>query len=147
MRNFDKVVRLRQLHEKNKIETTRRGADEFFDLNMLSGPRAQSALSIAEFSNQKPKGKFLNLFLFDTVIILLCLNEIICLFYDFIVTAFDSTYTFMPRAFWRMRKTPSPHEGIAPPMEPPPPPKQPISDNDIFPIKGILKKPMPMKYI
>ncbi|CAH1640672.1 unnamed protein product [Spodoptera littoralis] len=123
MRNFDKVVRLRQLHEKHKIEATRRGVDEFFDLNMLSGPRAQSALSISEFTNQKPK-----------------------------VTAFDSTYTFMPRAFWRMRKTPSPQEGVAPPMvappmEPPPPPKQPLSDNDIFPIKGILKKPMPMKYI
>ncbi|KAH9637386.1 hypothetical protein HF086_011999 [Spodoptera exigua] len=85
MRNFDKVVRLRQLHENNKIEATRRGADEFFDLNMMPGPRAQSALSISEFSNQKPKST---------------------------VTAFDSTYTFMPRAFWRMRKTPSPHEAL-----------------------------------
>ncbi|PZC74663.1 hypothetical protein B5X24_HaOG207382 [Helicoverpa armigera] len=119
MRNFDKIVRLRQLHEKNKIETTRKGVDEFFDLNMLPGPRAQSALSISEISNVKPKP----------------------------VTAFDSTYAFMPRAFWRTRKSPSPREGIAPPMEPPPPPKQPLSENEGFPIKGILKKPMPMKYI
>lgn len=66
----------------------------------------------------------------------------------FSVTAIDSTYTFMPRAFWRARPAPSPREGVAPPMEPPPQVKQPLSANiDGPPIKGILKKPMPMKYI
>lgn len=35
---------------------TREGLDDFFELNMMPGPRAKSALSIAEFSNQKPRG-------------------------------------------------------------------------------------------
>ncbi|KAL0811911.1 hypothetical protein ABMA28_009324 [Loxostege sticticalis] len=81
LQSFDKAVRLRQLHEKNKFDENRRGADEFFELNMLPGPRAQSAFSISEFSNQKPK-----------------------------LTAIDSTYTFMPRAFWRNRPEPSPQK-------------------------------------
>lgn len=55
LQNFDKVVRLRQLNEKNKITMTRQGVEDFFDLNMLSGPQTQSAMSISEFSNQKPK--------------------------------------------------------------------------------------------
>lgn len=58
LQSFDKAVRLRQLHEKNKFDENRRGADEFFELNMLPGPRAQSAFSISEFSNQKPKCEF-----------------------------------------------------------------------------------------
>ncbi|XP_073962621.1 jumonji domain containing 7 [Choristoneura fumiferana] len=85
LRSFDKAVRLRQMHEKNKISMTRQGADEFFELNMLPGPRAQSAAAISEFSNQKPR-----------------------------VSAIDSTYTFMPRAFWHTRTLPSPR-GEAPP--------------------------------
>lgn len=58
MQNFDKVVRLRQLHEKNKIETTGKGVDEFFYINMLPGPRAQSALYMSEPYEPKPKGMF-----------------------------------------------------------------------------------------
>ncbi|RVE45678.1 hypothetical protein evm_009648 [Chilo suppressalis] len=120
LQSFDKVVRLRQLHERNKLDMNQRGADEFLELNMLPGPRAHSALSISEYSNQKPK-----------------------------MTAVDSSYTFMPRAFWRSRPAPSPREpvGVAPPMEAPPPPKQPIADPSGPPIKGILKKPMPIKYL
>lgn len=57
LQNFDKVVRLRQLHEKNKISMTRQGVEDFFELNMLPGPRALSAMAISEFSNQKPKSK------------------------------------------------------------------------------------------
>ncbi|KAI8432730.1 hypothetical protein MSG28_013690 [Choristoneura fumiferana] len=59
LRSFDKAVRLRQMHEKNKISMTRQGADEFFELNMLPGPRAQSAAAISEFSNQKPRDLYL----------------------------------------------------------------------------------------
>lgn len=55
LQNFDKVVRLRQLNEKNKITMTHQGVEDFFDLNMLPGPRTQSAMSISEFSKQKPK--------------------------------------------------------------------------------------------
>ncbi|KAJ8710110.1 hypothetical protein PYW07_009476 [Mythimna separata] len=119
IRNFDKVVRLRQLHEKNKIESTPKGVDEFFDLNMLPGPRTHSALSMSDLSTQKPK-----------------------------ITGIDSTYTFMPRAFWRTRASPPPRKVVGPPpLEPPPLPKQPFPENGIQPIKGILKKPMPMKFI
>ncbi|XP_075985423.1 jumonji domain containing 7 [Anticarsia gemmatalis] len=81
IQNLDKVVRLRQLNERNKLTTNKKGVEEFFDLNMMPGPRAQSALSISEFSNQKPR-----------------------------LTAIDSTYTFMPRAFWRSRYSPSPRD-------------------------------------
>ncbi|CAB3262296.1 unnamed protein product, partial [Arctia plantaginis] len=120
MQNFDKIVRLRQLNERNKIANTNKGADDFFNLHMMAGPRAKSALSISEFSNQKPK-----------------------------LTAVDSTYTFMPRAFWRTRHPPSnKHQASSPPMEPPPIPKQPLNPEiKTLPLKGILKKPMPMKYI
>lgn len=59
LKSFDKVVRLRQLHEKNKMPMNKQGVDEFFELNMLPGPRAQSALSISEYSNQKPKCEFI----------------------------------------------------------------------------------------
>ncbi|XP_028161524.1 uncharacterized protein LOC114353656 [Ostrinia furnacalis] len=89
LQSFDKAVRLRQLHEKNKLDMNRRGVDEFFELNMLPGPRAQSAYTISEFTNEKPK-----------------------------MTAIDSTYTFMPRAFWRNRPEPSPREPEAPPTIP-----------------------------
>ncbi|XP_047540284.1 internalin A [Vanessa atalanta] len=85
LQNFDKVVRLRQLNEKNKISMTRQGVEDFFDLNMLTGPRAQSALSISEFSNQKPR-----------------------------LSAIDSSYTFMPRAFWRNKTSPSPRDDVPP---------------------------------
>ncbi|XP_004927524.2 uncharacterized protein LOC101736097 [Bombyx mori] len=83
LENFDKIIRLRQLNERNRISMSKEGVDQFFDLNMLPGPRAQSALSISEYSNQKPK-----------------------------VTAIDSTYTFMPRAFWRSRPAPVPFDII-----------------------------------
>ncbi|XP_038218359.1 uncharacterized protein LOC119836957 [Zerene cesonia] len=85
LQSFDKVVRLRQLHENNKLSTSREGADEFFDLNMLPGPRAQSAMAISEFSNQKPK-----------------------------MTAVDSSYTFMPRALWPSRQNASPIAAVNP---------------------------------
>ncbi|CAH2237642.1 jg11322 [Pararge aegeria aegeria] len=117
LKHFDKVVRLRQLHEDNKISMTRQGVEEFFELNMLPYPRALSAMSISEFPNSKPK-----------------------------ISAIDSTYTFMPRQFWYNKTLPSPNERIAPPMEPPPLPKKPTL-NAGHPVKGILKKPMPMKYI
>ncbi|KAJ0171473.1 hypothetical protein K1T71_013023 [Dendrolimus kikuchii] len=114
LKNFDKVIRLRQLHEKNKIPMNRQGVEEFFELNMLPGPRAQSTLSVLEYSNQKPK-----------------------------LTAIDSTYTFMPRGMWPIRHAPSPRESVAPPMEPPPQPKQPLSSTiNSSPVKGILKKPI-----
>nr|XP_032523950.1 uncharacterized protein LOC116775209 [Danaus plexippus plexippus] len=113
LQNFDKVVRLRQLNVKNKIKMSRQGLDDFFELNMLPGPKAQSAMSISEFSNQKPR-----------------------------ISAIDSTYTFMPRAFWRNRTAPL-RDTILP-LEPPPMPKEPSKAS---PAKGILKKPMPMKYI
>ncbi|CAG9792633.1 unnamed protein product [Diatraea saccharalis] len=66
----------------------------------------------------------------------------------FKVTAVDASYTFMPRAFWRTRPTPSPRDAVStvPPMEAPPLPKQPVEPSGP-PIKGILKKPMPMKYL
>ncbi|CAK1543416.1 unnamed protein product [Leptosia nina] len=115
LQSFDKVVRLRQLHGKNKLSLSREGADEFLDLNMLPGPRARSALSISEFSNQKPK-----------------------------MSAVDASYTFMPRSFWRNR--PSPEDEVHAPMPPMEPRNQP-NQSQSAPIKGILKKPMPMKYI
>ena len=59
MQNFDKIIRLRQLNERNRINMTRQGVEDFFDLNMLSGPRALSAMTISEFSNQKPKSMYL----------------------------------------------------------------------------------------
>ncbi|XP_047519948.1 protein phosphatase 1 regulatory subunit 42-like [Pieris napi] len=111
LQSFDKVVRLRQLHEKNKLSLSRDGADEFLALNMLPGPRARSAISISEFSNQKPK-----------------------------LTAVDASYTFMPRAFWRNRPEDVDKAPI-PPME------SKGNSSQSAPIKGILKKPMPMKYI
>ncbi|CAH2097680.1 unnamed protein product [Euphydryas editha] len=117
LQNFDKVIRLRQLNEKNKIKMTPQGVEDFFDLNMMPGPRAQSALSIAEFSNQKPK-----------------------------ISAIDSTYTFMPRAFWRNKTAASPRDDV-PPMEPTSLSKKLIGDSQGTLIKGILKRPMPMKYI
>lgn len=58
LQSFDKAVRLRQMHEKNKLAMNKQGVDDFFALNMLQGPRAQSALSIAEYSNQKPRRKY-----------------------------------------------------------------------------------------
>ncbi|KAL4716409.1 hypothetical protein ACJJTC_015837 [Scirpophaga incertulas] len=118
LKSFDKAVRLRQLHEKNKLSLDQQGVEDFFDLNMLSGPRAQSAIAISEFSNRKPR-----------------------------LSAVDSTYTFMPRAFWRSRPLPSPREPKTPLMEAPPEPKQPPLDNVGHPVKGILKKPMPVKYL
>ncbi|XP_059055868.1 uncharacterized protein LOC131849767 [Achroia grisella] len=81
LQSFVKAVRLRQLNENNKLDMNKQGLDDFLELNMLPGPRTQSALSITECSNQKPK-----------------------------VTAVDSTYTFIPRAFWRSKPAPSPHE-------------------------------------
>ncbi|KAG6464089.1 hypothetical protein O3G_MSEX014266 [Manduca sexta] len=118
LQSFDKAVRLRQLNERNKLIMNRQGVDDFFDLNMLPGPRALSALSISEYSNQKPK-----------------------------LTAIDSTYTLSQRSIYRAHHAPSPRAGVAPPMEPPPLPKQPTVTSDSPPIKGILKKPMPIKYI
>uniref|UniRef100_A0A1E1WCS5 Dynein assembly factor 1, axonemal homolog n=1 Tax=Pectinophora gossypiella TaxID=13191 RepID=A0A1E1WCS5_PECGO len=126
LEGFDKAVRLRQLHEKNKLGLTRHGVEEFFDINMIRGPKVTTALSMptvqAEPPSERPK-----------------------------VTAIDSSYTFLQRTMSRQmslqdapRKQPS---SSLPPMEPPPPPKQPILDSDTPPIKGILKKPMPMKYI
>nr|XP_034825940.1 uncharacterized protein LOC117983480 [Maniola hyperantus] len=85
LRNFDKVVRLRQLHEKNKISMTSQGVEDFFELNMLPYPRALSAMSISEVSNQKPK-----------------------------ISAVDSTYTFMPRSLWYNKSLPSPREHVVP---------------------------------
>lgn len=55
LQSFDKAVRLRQMHEKNKLEMNSQGVNDFFELNMIQGPRAKSALSIAEYSNQKPR--------------------------------------------------------------------------------------------
>lgn len=49
----------------------------------------------------------------------------------------------MPRAFWRNKTAPSPRE--VPLMEPPLS-KQPVGDAQGA-LKGILKRPMPMKYI
>ncbi|XP_072948049.1 uncharacterized protein JMJD7 [Epargyreus clarus] len=112
LQSFDKAVRLRQLNQKHKLSLTQQGAEDFFELNMLPGPRAQSALSISEFSNQKPK-----------------------------MTAVDSSYTFMPRAFWRSR-SPTSVDDATPPLEPPPCPKTPKVDISGPPIKGILKKPI-----
>lgn len=56
MQGFDRAVRLRQLNERNKLGISRDGVEEFFELNMLAGPRVQSAMSIGEFSNPKPRG-------------------------------------------------------------------------------------------
>lgn len=67
--------------------------------------------------------------------------------FKFTVTAIDSTYSFIPRTLNYKLGGPSPREAPAPPMEPPPQPKQPTIEYDGPPIKGILKKPMPMKYI
>ncbi|VVC99985.1 unnamed protein product [Leptidea sinapis] len=41
LESFDKVVRLRQLNEKNKLSLSRDGVEEFFELNMLPGPRVR----------------------------------------------------------------------------------------------------------
>lgn len=57
LQNFDKMVRLRQMNIKNKMSMDKNGLDDFYDINMLSGPRAQSVASIAEYSNQKPRSK------------------------------------------------------------------------------------------
>ncbi|XP_052741408.1 uncharacterized protein LOC112056946 [Bicyclus anynana] len=116
LRNFDKVVRLRQLHQRNKISTSHQGVEEFFELNMLPYPRTLSALSISEIPNQRPTK----------------------------ISATDSTYTLMPPNLWCNKSLASPREHIAPPIEPPPPPKEPVYAGQ--PVKGILKKPMPIKY-
>lgn len=63
----------------------------------------------------------------------------------FIVSAIDSTYTFMPQNFWFNKTLTSSREHETPPMEAPPLPKQPVINPQ--PVKGILKKPMPIKYI
>ncbi|XP_063387895.1 uncharacterized protein LOC134673797 [Cydia fagiglandana] len=86
LRSFDKALRLRQMHEKNKISMTQQGADEFLELNMLPGPRAHSAITIAETETNRKSN----------------------------VTVFDATNNFMPRNFWN-RTLPSPNEIIAPP--------------------------------
>ncbi|XP_026320087.1 uncharacterized protein LOC113230391 [Hyposmocoma kahamanoa] len=116
LQGFDKAVRLRQMHEKNKLELNRHGVEEFFDINMMSGTRIRNAISLPETSPQINKNK---------------------------IMAVDSTYSFNPRT---IRRTLTPRDNMAPPMEPPPPPKQPITNTDGIPIKGILKKPIFHKY-
>ncbi|XP_063542452.1 uncharacterized protein LOC134751046 [Cydia strobilella] len=86
LQSFDKALRLRQMHEKNKISMTQQGADEFLELNMLPGPRAHSAITIAETETNRKSN----------------------------VTVVDATNNFMPRNFWN-RTLPSPNETIAPP--------------------------------
>ncbi|KAJ2941306.1 hypothetical protein O0L34_g3504 [Tuta absoluta] len=136
LQGFDNAVRLRQMNQKNKFANNRTGVEEFFEMNMIAGPRTSSAIYMSEMPGpflSEPKTR---------------------------VKAFDSSYTFLQRNMARAsrpsRQAPTP-VGIQaprrmssppplPPMEPPPPPKQPIL-TDGPPIKGILKKPMPMKYI
>ncbi|XP_068624927.1 uncharacterized protein [Battus philenor] len=113
LQSFDKAVRLRQMNERHKLEVSKKGANEFFELNMMKGPTL-SAITIEDQPKPAPK-----------------LNVI------------DSTNAFMPRPFWRAKSTP-PREIIAPPSEPPP---RKEYDPNAPPVKGILKKPMPMKYI
>ncbi|XP_061724310.1 uncharacterized protein LOC133530416 [Cydia pomonella] len=117
LRSFDKALRLRQMHEKNKISMTQQGADEFLELNMLPGPRAHSAITIAETETNRKSN----------------------------VTVVDATSNFMPRNIWN-RTLPSPNETVAPPSEAQKG-KEAFTDSYEQPIKGILKKPMPMKYI
>lgn len=57
LQGFDKAVRLRQMHEKNKLELNRQGVEEFFDINMMSGTRIRSAMSVPETSTQISKSK------------------------------------------------------------------------------------------
>lgn len=57
LQGFDKAVRLRQMHEKNKLELNRHGVEEFFDINMMSGTRIRSAMSVPEASTQINKNK------------------------------------------------------------------------------------------
>ncbi|CAG9124888.1 unnamed protein product [Plutella xylostella] len=116
LRSFDKVVRLRQMNEKNKSDMTQDSVDEFFDLNMVSGPRSQSALCVNDLTNKKKPKARIN----------------------------DSTYNFsLPR-----HRAPGPRYDLAPPMEAPPQAKQPMMMKSFSqPIRGILKKPMPFKYI
>lgn len=68
----------------------------------------------------------------------------------------DSTYTFMPRAFWRNKPVSTAPEAAALPSEKLLSKSRGDADQQtsmqIIPatapqIKGILKKPMPMKYI
>lgn len=48
------------MNEKNKSDMTQDSVDEFFDLNMVSGPRSQSALCVNDLTNnKKPKGTYL----------------------------------------------------------------------------------------
>ncbi|CAG5055133.1 unnamed protein product [Parnassius apollo] len=115
LQNFDKAIRFRKMKERNKMGISRPSADDFFELNMLTGPKTQSALLVAELSKRQSK-----------------------------LTAIDSTYAFTPRAFWRAKPTLA-RDSVAPPAEPPPQTEQ--RDENTAPIKGILKKPMPMKYI
>lgn len=52
----------------------------------------------------------------------------------------------MPRAFWRNKMAASPRDSARPPTEPLLLTRKTNVENDT-PVKGILKKPMPMKYI
>ncbi|XP_050668195.1 protein phosphatase 1 regulatory subunit 42-like [Leptidea sinapis] len=115
LESFDKVVRLRQLNEKNKLSLSRDGVEEFFELNMLPGPRVRSTMEIAQYSNRRPR-----------------------------TSAIDSSYTFMPRDTWHKRESP---RHIPPPVEPPVHQNESVHPSNSTSVKGILKKPMPMKYI
>ncbi|XP_045540312.1 uncharacterized protein LOC106718651 [Papilio machaon] len=113
LRSFDKAVRLRQMNFRNKIEMSKQGVEEFFDLNMMRGS-TQSAITVGEQAKGHPG-----------------------------LTIIDSTYGFMPRPLLRVKTIP--RENFVPPSEPPA-----TTGNDnmsVAPVKGILKKPMPIKYI
>ncbi|KPJ00850.1 Leucine-rich repeat-containing protein 67 [Papilio xuthus] len=112
LRSFDKAVRLRQMNFRNKIDMSKQGVEDFFDLNMMRGS-TQSAITVGEQAKGRPG-----------------------------LTIIDSTYGFIPRPLLRAKAIP--RESFVPPSEPPP---STGNDMTVAPVKGILKKPMPMKYI
>lgn len=57
LRSFDRAVRLRQMHEKNKMKIDRDGLDDFYQLNMMGDPRAMTTPAVCEYSNAKPRGE------------------------------------------------------------------------------------------
>ncbi|GBP34219.1 Protein phosphatase 1 regulatory subunit 42 [Eumeta japonica] len=113
---FDKAIRLRQLHEKNKLKLDEQGMEEFFELHMLPDTRPISA-TVVPRASERPK-----------------------------VKAVDSLYTFTPRMLLGEPRGSRPVEKLPEAAQT----KlsmistQPVSTPSI---KGILKKPMPMKYI
>lgn len=55
LRSFDRAVRLRQMHEKNKMKINKDGLDDFYQLNMMGDPRILSTPAVCEYSNAKPR--------------------------------------------------------------------------------------------